>query len=380
MKYYLIAGEASGDLHAAALMKALKNEDKDAVFRFFGGDLMLAEGGTLVKHYREMAYMGFIPVILNFDKVLANIRLCCNDITQWKPDVVILVDYPGFNLKIAKFVKIHQISPVYYYISPKIWAWKEYRIKSIRKYVDRMFSILPFEVPFYQKHNYHIDYVGNPTVDELSERPYQNETFEQFVEESRLGNKPIIALWAGSRVAEIKDNLPIMIESASAFRDYQLVVAGAPGVEPDFYNQFIKGEGVAVVFGKTYRLLQQSRAALVTSGTATLETALIGVPQVVCYKMKGGKLAYQIFKRILHIRFVSLVNLIADREIVKELLVHLFTVENTRRELRVLLNDTPERRQMISGYKEMADKLGAPDAPQKAAYLIVESLSKISRS
>ena len=306
--------------------------------------------------------------------------MCCNDITQWKPDVVILVDYPGFNLKIAKFVKIHQISPVYYYISPKIWAWKEYRIKSIRKYVDRMFSILPFEVPFYQKHNYHIDYVGNPTVDELSERPYQNETFEQFVEESRLGNKPIIALLAGSRVAEIKDNLPIMIESASAFRDYQLVVAGAPGVEPDFYNQFIKGEGVAVVFGKTYRLLQQSRAALVTSGTATLETALIGVPQVVCYKMKGGKLAYQIFKRILHIRFVSLVNLIADREIVKELLVHLFTVENTRRELRVLLNDTPERRQMISGYKEMADKLGAPDAPQKAAYLIVESLSKISRS
>ena len=190
MKYYLIAGEASGDLHAAALMKAFKNEDKDAVFRFFGGDLMLAEGGTLVKHYREMAYMGFIPVILNFDKVLANIRLCCNDITQWNPDVVILVDYPGFNLKIAKFVKIHLTSPVYYYISPKIWAWKEYRIKSIRNYVDRMFSILPFEVPFYQKHNYRIDYVGNPTVDELSGRPYQNETFEQFVGESELGNKP----------------------------------------------------------------------------------------------------------------------------------------------------------------------------------------------
>ena len=214
----------------------------------------------------------------------------------------------------------------------------------------------------------------------MSGRPYQNETFEQFVGESELGNKPIIALLAGSRIAEIKDNLPIMIEAASAFRDYQLVIAGAPGVEPDFYNQFIKGKDVAVVFGRTYRLLQQSRAALVTSGTATLETALIGIPQVVCYKMKGGKLAYQIFKRILHIRFVSLVNLIADREIVKELLVHLFTVENTRRELGILLNDTPERREMISGYKEMTDKLGAPGAPQKAAYLIVESLSKISRT
>ena len=375
MKYYLIAGEASGDLHAAALMKELKEKDEKAVFRFFGGDLMAAEGGSPVKHYRDMAYMGFIPVLLNLDKVFANIRLCCRDITDWKPDVVILIDYPGFNLKIAKFVKTHLGLPVYYYISPKIWAWKEYRIKSIRKYVDRMFSILPFEVPFYRKHDYHIDYVGNPTVDELAVRPCQDETFVRFIEENRLPDKPVIALLAGSRVAEIKDNLPTMIEAASAFNDYQMVIAGAPGIEPAFYESFIKGKEVAVVFGKTYRLLQQSRAALVTSGTATLETALIGIPQVVCYRMRGGKLAYHIFKRILHIRFVSLVNLIADKEVVKELLVHLFTVENVRKELSLLLGDTSERRQMLSGYKEMADKLGETGAPRKAAHLIVESLS-----
>lgn len=375
MKYYLIAGEASGDLHAAALMKSLKAGDSEAVFRFFGGDLMAAEGGTLVKHYREMAYMGFIPVLLNLDKVWANIRLCCRDIAEWRPDAVILVDYPGFNLKIAKYVKTRLSLPVYYYISPKIWAWKAYRIKSIRKYVDRMFSILPFEVPFYERYGYRIDYVGNPTVDELSFRPQQEEGFDAFASENGLSGQPVIALLAGSRVAEIKNNLPVMLEAAAAFPGYQPVIAGAPGIDPAFYDRFVEGRDVKVVSGKTYRLLQQSRAALVTSGTATLETALLRVPQVVCYRTGGGRLVYNLFKHILNVRFVSLVNLIAGREVVRELLVHQCTAENVRRELAPLLDDAAERERMLSGYREVADKLGEPGAPQRAARRIVAALT-----
>ena len=287
MKYYLIAGEASGDLHASKLMNALKKEDPQAQFRFFGGDLMQAEGGTLVKHYSEMAYMGFIPVLLNIDKVLHNIRLCKSDIEEFHPDVLILVDYPGFNLRMAKFAKTRLNIPVHYYISPKIWAWKEYRIKDIKRYVDKMYSILPFEIPFYQKHHYQIDYVGNPTVDEMAVRPFADEKFDSFISENNLENKPIIALLAGSRKAEITANLPTMIDAASSFTDYQLVIAGAPGISPDFYHTFISGKRVSIVFEKTYRLLQQSSAALVTSGTATLETAILKIPQVVCYKMGG---------------------------------------------------------------------------------------------
>jgi len=294
MKYYLIAGEASGDLHASKLMNALKKEDPQAQFRFFGGDLMQAEGGTLVKHYSEMAYMGFIPVLLNIDKVLHNIRLCKSDIEEFHPDVLILVDYPGFNLRMAKFAKTRLNIPVHYYISPKIWAWKEYRIKDIKRYVDKMYSILPFEIPFYQKHHYQIDYVGNPTVDEMAVRPFADEKFDSFISENNLENKPIIALLAGSRKAEITANLPTMIDAASSFTDYQLVIAGAPGISPDFYHTFISGKRVSIVFEKTYRLLQQSSAALVTSGTATLETAILKVPQVVCYKMGGGKIAYNL--------------------------------------------------------------------------------------
>ena len=275
MKYYLIAGEASGDLHASKLMNALKKEDPQAQFRFFGGDLMQAEGGTLVKHYSEMAYMGFIPVLLNIDKVLHNIRLCKSDIEEFHPDVLILVDYPGFNLRMAKFAKTRLNIPVHYYISPKIWAWKEYRIKDIKRYVDKMYSILPFEIPFYQKHLYQIDYVGNPTVDEMAVRPFADEKFDSFISENNLENKPIIALLAGSRKAEITANLPTMIDAASSFTDYQLVIAGAPGISPDFYHTFISGKRVSIVFEKTYRLLQQSSAALVTSGTATLETAIL---------------------------------------------------------------------------------------------------------
>ncbi|MCH5328946.1 MAG: lipid-A-disaccharide synthase [Coprobacter sp.] len=376
MKYYLIAGEASGDLHAAALMKSLKTEDPEAVFRFFGGDLMAAEGGTLVRHYREMAYMGFIPVLLNLDKVWSNIRLCCRDIAEWRPDAVILVDYPGFNLKIAKYVKSRLSLPVYYYISPKIWAWKAYRIRSIRRYVDRMFSILPFEVPFYERYGYRVDYVGNPTVDELAARPHRDETFDSFVSENGLSGKPVIALLAGSRVSEIKNNLPVMLDAVAAFPDYQPVVAGAPGIDAAFYDRFIGGRRVTVLSGKTFRLLQQSRAALVTSGTATLETALLRVPQVVCYRANGSRLVYNLFKRILHVRFVSLVNLIADREVVRELLLHLCTAANVCRELASLLDDTPERERMLSGYREVADRLGGPGAPERAARLIADAFRK----
>lgn len=373
MKYYLIAGEASGDLHASNLMKALKREDPDAEFRFFGGDLMEACGGTLVKHYRDMAYMGFIPVLMNLDKVLANMRLCKQDIAATRPDVVILVDYPGFNLKIAKYVKTRLDIPVYYYISPKIWAWKEWRVKSIRRYVDRLYSILPFEVDFYARHHYVVEYVGNPTVDELAVRPRADETFDDFVTECRLERKPIIALLAGSRVSEIKDNLPMMIEAAESFPDYQLVIAGAPGISPDFYAPYLQGHRVKVVQGKTYRLLQQSKVALVTSGTATLETALLRVPQVVCYWVGGGKLFYKTFEKILKVPYVSLVNLIADAPVVSELLGYRATAANLRRELAALF-DEGNRERMLAGYDLVAGRLGAPGAPENAARSMVAAL------
>ncbi len=375
MKYYLIAGEASGDLHASNLMKALQTEDAEAEFRYFGGDLMAACGGTLVKHYREMAYMGFIPVLMNLDKVFANMRLCKNDIASYRPDVVILVDYPGFNLKIAKYVKRELGIPVHYYISPKIWAWKEWRVKDIRRYVDRMYSILPFEIPFYAKHRYAIDYVGNPTVDELSARPDAEETFEQFTAECGLDNRPIIALLAGSRVSEIKENLPQMIEAAESFPDYQLVIAGAPGIASDLYAPYLQGHAVQVVWGKTYRLLQQSRVALVTSGTATLETALLRVPQVVCYWTGGGKLFYKVFEKVLSVRFVSLVNLIADAPVVCELLGYRATAENIRQELSLLF-EPATRQKMHADYDRVAELLGEPGAPRRAARLIVEALKK----
>lgn len=375
MKYYIIAGEASGDLHAANLMEALKKQDPGAEFRCFGGDLMAAQGGVLVKHYRDMAFMGFIAVLSNLDKVLANLKLCKKDIQAYRPDVMILVDYPGFNMKIAKFAKTKLDIPVYYYISPKIWAWKEYRIKSIKRYVDKMLCILPFEVPFYKKHRYAVDYVGNPTVDELAVRPYADESFETFVRDNHLPEKPIIALLAGSRQREILHNLPGMIEAASAFKEYQLVVAGAPGIEPEFYNDVIKDHPVSVVSGKTYRLLQQSRAALVTSGTATLETAVLKVPQVVCYQMPGGKFTYMFFSRLLNVRYVSLVNLIADKEVVKELVAHLFSVRNMQAELSRLLYDPVARKQMEEGYDTVLEKLGEPGAAAHAARIIVETLS-----
>lgn len=377
MKYYLIVGEASGDLHASHLMAALKEEDPRAEFRFFGGDMMAAVGGTMVKHYKELAYMGFIPVLLHLRTIFANMKRCKEDIVAWAPDVVILVDYPGFNLDIAKFVHAKTKIPVYYYISPKIWAWKEYRIKNIRRDVDELFSILPFEVEFFEGHQYPIHYVGNPTVDEVTAFKAANpETFADFISDNELADKPIIALLAGSRKQEIKDNLPDMIRAASAFPDYQLVLAAAPGISPEYYAEFVKGTNLQVIFGRTYRLLQQADVALVTSGTATLETALFRVPQVVCYHTPVGKLVSFLRKHILKVKFISLVNLIAGREVVRELVADTMTVENMRNELKRLLFQEDYRRKMLDGYEEMARLLGPAGAPRHAAREIVKLLKK----
>ena len=370
MKYYIIVGEASGDLHASNLMKSLKAIDSEADFRFFGGDLMSAVGGTLVKHYREMAFMGFIPVLLNLRTIFRNMKICREDIRDYQPDVVILVDYPGFNLKIAKFVKEQLSIPVHYYISPKIWAWKKYRIKSIRKYIDKMLCILPFEVDFYNNNNYKVSYVGNPTVDAVADRDYADETFDSFTATNNLSNKPIIALLAGSRKQEIKDNLPAMLEAASAFPDYQMVIAGAPGIDPDYYKAYIANYQPQIVFGQTYRLLQQASAALVTSGTATLETALFRVPQTVCYKTPVKHLVSFVFKNLFTTKYISLVNLIADRTIVQELFAASFSVEKIKNELDRLLNDKNYRENMLRGYDEVIDLLGEPGASEQAAKAI----------
>lgn len=376
MKYYLIAGEASGDLHASNLMAALKTLDTGARFRFLGGDLMQAEGGELVKHYREMAFMGFIPVLKNLRTILRNMRRCEEDIRRYRPDAVILVDYPGFNLKIARFVKEELNLPVYYYISPKIWAWKKYRIRSIRRYVDKMLCILPFETEFYRTQRYEVAYVGNPSVDAIAAREGAGETFGEFTARNGLDGRPVVALLAGSRRQEIRDNLPVMLEAAAAYPEYQPVIAGAPGIEPEFYAPYIASHPAGIVFGQTYRLLQQSRAALVTSGTATLETALLRVPQTVCYKVAGKHITYFIFKHFFHISYISLVNLIAGKEVVKELFSVRFSLENIRNELGRLLSDTEYRDRMLAGYDEIIRTLGAPGASRRAAETIRNHLCR----
>lgn len=377
MKYYLIVGEASGDLHASNLMKALMAEDPEAEFRFFGGDLMTAVGGTCVKHYRELAYMGFIPVLLHLRTIFSNMDRCKHDIEAWKPDVLILVDYPGFNLKIAAYIKKHTQIPVYYYISPKIWAWKEYRIKNIRRDVDKLFSILPFEVDFFRGHHYPVDYVGNPCVDAVdSFLSTDTETKEQFYQRLNLeSSRPVIALLAGSRKQEIKDNLSRMMEASRSFPQYQFVIAGAPGIAPEFYSHYLT-DGAKIVFGETYRLLRHSEAALVTSGTATLETALFRVPQVVCYYTAAGKLVSFLRRHILRVKYISLVNLVSGSEVVTELVADGMTVDNIRRELSAIIEGGSRRIQMLSGYDRMIQILGTPGASERAAKLMVKYLKK----
>ena len=379
MKYYLIVGEASGDLHASNLMRALKEQDAQADFRFFGGDLMSAVGGTRVKHYKELAYMGFIPVLLHLRTIFKNMDRCKADIVQWHPDVVILVDYPGFNLKIAEFVKKQTDIPVYYYISPKIWAWKEYRIKNIKRDVDEMFSILPFEIEFFEGHQYPIHYVGNPCVDAVDLfRNNHAETLPEFVSANQLEDKPIIALLAGSRKQDIKDNLPDMLEAVKPFvGEYQLVLAGAPGIDPAYYGKYVREDvPLKIVFGQTYRLLQQTSVALVTSGTATLETALFRVPQVVCYHTPIGKVISFLRKHILKVKYISLVNLVAGKEVVRELVADTMTVQNIRSEVNALLNDKVYRQSMLDNYDEMIRILGPAGASKQAASKMIELLRK----
>ncbi len=376
MKYYLIVGEASGDLHASRLMQSLMQYDPEAEFRFFGGDLMAKVGGTRVKHYRELAYMGFVPVLLHLPTIFKNMKMCKEDIMRWKPDAVILVDYPGFNLSIAKFVKKNTNIPVYYYISPKIWAWKEWRIKAIKRDVKEMFSILPFEVPFYEKkHNYKIHYVGNPTAEEVDNfRHVYSESKDEFCQRNGLSSKPIIALLAGSRKQEIKDNLPSMLEAARHFEDYQMVVAAAPSITESYYKKFLGDSEAKMVKTQTYELLSHATVALVTSGTATLETALLNVPQVVCYETPVPKLIRFAFKHIIKVRFISLVNLIADKEIVQELLADRFSIRNIANELYRILPGQPSRERMLADYQLVRDRLGNEVAPDNAARIMVEKL------
>ena len=377
MRYYLIVGEASGDLHASNLMKALQSEDGDAEFRFYGGDLMRSVGGTLVKHYKEMAYMGFVPVMMHLRTILRNMRVCKRDIMDWKPDVLILVDYPGFNLDIAKYVRSHSDIPIYY-ISPKIWAWKEYRIKNIRRDVDELFSILPFEVEFYERHHYPIHYVGNPCVDAVEAFKASDEgaeTDEAFRRAYGLSDQPIIAILAGSRRQEIKDNLRVMMKTAQRFNSHQFVIAGVPTIEEAYYRKYIPQEmDVKIVVNSTYRLLRHAEAALVTSGTATLETALFDVPQVVCYYTSCGRMVNWLRKLILKVKYISLVNLVVNREIVKELIGEQMNVDRLEAELRQIVEGGANRSQMLADYAEMRERLGGSGASQRAARQIVAHL------
>lgn len=364
MNYYIIAGEASGDLHASNLMRSLSELDSAAHFRFWGGDLMKAQGGELVKHYRDLAFMGFTEVLMNIRTIFKNIDFCKKDILENKPDVLILVDYPGFNLRIAEFAKSEGIK-VFYYISPQVWAWKQSRVHKIKKVVDRMFVILPFEKEFYQRFDYPVDFVGHPLLDAVSN--YSDES-------ASLGisiTKPIIALLPGSRKQEISSMLPLFLSMTKYFPDYQFVVAGAPSQTKEYYQTWLKESTVSIVFGKTYQLLQKSEAALVTSGTATLETALFNIPEVVCYK--GGKISYSIAKQLIKVKYISLVNLIMDKEIVKELIQDELNESNLKIELTKLLKgDT--RTKMLLEYAALKTKLGGSGASQKTAQLMISYL------
>ena len=371
MKYYLIAGEASGDLHASNLMKALKETDEQAEFRFWGGDLMQSQGGTLVKHYRELAFMGFAEVLLNLKTILNNIKLCKKDIEKFNPDVIIFVDYPGFNMRIAKWAKTEGYR-THYYISPQIWAWKENRIKKIKRDVDQMYVILPFEEEFYsEKHEYRVHFVGHPLLDAIENRPPVD--INTFKKNHGLDERPVIALLPGSRKQEIEKMLKVMLSITSNFEEYQFVIAGAPSQDEEFYRSFMNGSNVGIIMNKTYDVLSISHAALVTSGTATLETALFKVPEVVCYK--GSYLSYHIAKRIISLDYISLVNLIMNREVVKELIQNDFNTKNLKKELQKIL-DEENRKKIFEDYYELEHKLGGSGASKKTARLIYDNITQ----
>ncbi|AOW08382.1 lipid-A-disaccharide synthase [Flavobacterium gilvum] len=369
MKYYIIAGEASGDLHGSNLMKAIYQEDPNANIRFWGGDLMQNVGGTLVKHYRDLAFMGFIEVLSNLKTILNNIKICKNDITQFNPDVIIYIDYPGFNMRIAKWAK--QVGyKNHYYISPQIWAWKENRITAIKHDIDKMYVILPFEKDFYEiKHKFLVEFVGHPLIDAIHNQASIDAN--AFRTENHLSEKPIIAILPGSRKQEISKMLSVMLSVVKDFPNYQFVIAGAPSQELSFYQQFISGENIKFVSNKTYALLRNATAALVTSGTATLETALFKVPEVVCYK--GSWASYQIAKRIITLKYISLVNLIMDREVVTELIQDDCSTTRIREELTKILEPN-YRKALLENYDLLEEKLGGIGASKKTAQLIVDAI------
>ncbi|MCM2302241.1 MAG: lipid-A-disaccharide synthase [Flavobacteriaceae bacterium] len=365
MKYYIIVGEASGDLHASNLMKSLKKHDTKAEFRFWGGDLMQAQGGTLVKHYRDLAFMGFAEVFMNLRTILKNISFCKKDVLGYKPDILILVDYPGFNMRIAEFAKKNNIQ-VHYYISPQIWAWKENRIKKIKRDVDKMYVILPFEKPFYEdKHQFPVHFVGHPLLDAIANKHSVSE--EEFRKKYQLGEKPIIALLPGSRKQEINKMLSVMLEMIADFPAYQFVIAGAPSQEYEFYQPFLKNYKVKFISNKTYDLLANSYAAIVTSGTATLETALFKVPQIVCYK--ANSISYMIAKRLVNLKYISLVNLIMDKEVVTELIQNDFNKNRLKMELQKILDEN-YRKEIFINYFELEKVLGGKGASDRIAKLI----------
>ena len=370
MKYYIIAGEASGDLHGSNLMKSIFKEDAQAEIRFWGGDLMEQAGGTLVKHYRELAFMGFSEVIVNLRTILGNIKKCKADIVAFQPDVLIFIDYPGFNMRIAKWAKKRGMK-THYYISPQIWAWKENRITAIKRDVDEMYIILPFEKEFYEKkHSFPVHFVGHPLIDAIKNRAVTTEV--DFRRDNNLDDKPIIALLPGSRKQEISKMLEVMLSVVDDFKAYQFVIAGAPSQDFSFYKTFLKNENVHFISNKTYDLLSISHAALVTSGTATLETALFKVPEVVCYK--GSWISYQIAKRVITLKYISLVNLIMDREVVKELIQEEFNTKNIRVELEKIL-DAENRSRIFSDYAALEKQLGGEGASDKTAKLIVAAIT-----
>ena len=375
MRYYVIAGEASGDLHASNLIRGLRSQDPEAEVRGWGGDLMQEAGCEIVRHYKDTAIMGFVAVLKNLKKLKGNIRACCEDIQTWKPDVVILVDYAGFNLRIARFAKCIGIR-VFYYISPKLWAWNTGRVKQIRKNVDRMYVIFPFETDFYKKYNYKVQYAGNPLVDAIHDRPFQNETFSDFVQLNGLSGRPIIALLAGSRVQELKFVLPQMLKMVRYFSDFEFVIAGAPSMKDSDYAAYVGDMGVKIIYGQTYRLVKQATAALVTSGTATLETALLKTPQVVCYSGEGGAFSYWLFKTVVKVKYISLVNLMLDREVVKELLMQKLNEKNLLTELSRIIYDEDVRQKMTADYEEIIERLGKPGASDRFAKLMIEDIER----
>lgn len=371
-KYYIIAGEASGDLHASNLMAEMKKHDPLAEFRGCGGDLMVKQGLQLVRHYSTMDYMGFVEVAVNLRKVMGNISLCKKDIIEYQPDAIILVDYPGFNLRIAKFAHQHGIK-VFYYISPQVWAWKRRRVKEIRKSVDKMLVILPFEDEFYKKYGIDVTYVGNPLLDEISK--FDGNSRSMFLRRNNLGEKrEIIALLPGSRRQEVKRMLPVMLKLIPKFPEYQFVIAGVPSIDKDLYKNIIGNTDVFLIEGQTYDLLQNASAAIVTSGTATLETALLSVPEVVCYKATGS--SYRIAKRLIKVKFISLVNLVMDKEVVKELIQGDMTEENITEELGLLLHDSKRQLQLLEDYEDLKDKLGNAGASSRAAEVIRAEMNK----